>query len=58
MGFGRGRWRLLITRFSLWWPAFLAVPYRDQRGWGMGLSPVGEGRREGRAEGGREGRLS
>lgn len=33
---------------SLWWPAFFAVPYRDQWGWG-GLSPAGEGRREGRA---------
>ena len=45
----------LITRFSLWWPAFLAVPCRDQRGWGGdGVKPC-RGRTEGK-DGQREGR--
>lgn len=49
-----GEGSLLITRFSLWWPAFLAVPYRDQRGLGDGVKPLqGEdGGQDGQREGG------
>lgn len=57
IGFGRGGgWRgsLLITRFFLWWPAFLAVLYRDQRGLGDGVKPC-RGRTEGRTGSGEGG---